>query len=46
MEGKPKSREELSREVALLQSKIETLQLAQKRIAREAARLAESIQLR
>ena len=44
MEGKPKSSEELCREAALLHSKIQTLHLAQERIA-EAAKLAEYVQV-
>ena len=40
METKPKSREELVREVELLKSKIQTLKQAQVRIEREAMELS------
>jgi hypothetical protein len=43
METKPKSREELAREVELLRSKIQTLKQAQVRIEREAMQLADAI---
>jgi chaperonin cofactor prefoldin len=43
MDTKPKSREELAREVELLKSKIQTLKEAQVRIEREAMQLADAI---
>jgi chaperonin cofactor prefoldin len=43
METKPKSREELAREVELLKSKIQTLKQAQVRIEREANQLPDAI---
>ena len=43
METKPKSREELVRELELLKSKIQTLKQAQVRIEREAIELANSL---